>query len=85
MGIMLLGYAYLEKKDHAQAVEAFTKAIYYHSKDPAGYCDLAYVYLLLENLEACKRNLKKAIELDPNQKKILANDSCFQKVMHELI
>lgn len=80
-GYNSLGYAYIADKNLAQAVEAFTKAILYNSNDPAGYCDLAYAYLLLENKNACKQNLEKAISLDSKQKEIILQDTRFQGIL----
>lgn len=80
-GYNALGYAYIEDKNFAGAVEAFTKAGIYHPQDPAGFCDLAYAYLLCENKNACKQNLEKAILLDPQQKEIIKNDPRFQGVL----
>lgn len=79
-GYNTLGYAYITDKNYAQAIEAFTKAIFYNPNDPAGYCDLAYAYLLLENKNACKQNLEKAISLDNKQKTMLLQDTRFQGI-----
>lgn len=80
-GYNALGYAYIADKNFAGASEAFTKAIIYHPKDPAGYCDLAYAYLLCENKNACKQNLEKAISLDFRQSEIIKNDTRFQGIL----
>lgn len=80
-GYNTLGYAYIEDKNFAGAIEAFTKAIMYHPEDPAGYCDLAYAYLLCENKNACKQNLEKAILVDPMQREIIKRGARFQGIL----
>lgn len=80
-GYNTLGYAYIEKKQYDAAIEAFTKACVYFPEDPAGYCDLAYVYLLNQNKEACKSNLQKAVSIDRKQEEIIKNDPRFLGIL----
>lgn len=82
-GYNALGYAYIENKNYAGAIVAFTQAIVNNPKNPAGYCDLAHAYCLCGNKEFCKQKLEKAIALDPQQKEIIRNDMRFQGILEE--
>lgn len=80
-GYNTLGYAYIEKEQYDEAIEAFTKACVYFPDDPAGYCDLAYAYLRYQNKEACKSNLQKAISIDRKQEEVIKSDPRFQGIL----
>lgn len=80
-GIKAKRYAYIADNNFAQAIEAFTKAIFYSPNDPAGYCDLAYAYFLSGNKNACRQNLEKAISLDSKQKEIILHDARFSGIL----
>ncbi len=82
-GFNALGFAYLDKNDLQQAINAFREAIYRHPGDKAGYFDLAHVYLKVPNKELALEYLKKAIEIDPSAKKDLKDNILFQDLFED--
>jgi tetratricopeptide (TPR) repeat protein len=72
-----LGYAFLDKDDVPNAIDAFFQAIIHHPDDKAGYCDLAYGHLRNKNRELCLRYLRKAISVDATARDDILGDSRF--------
>ncbi len=80
-GFNSLGYAFIESGDLLKATDAFQKAIQYHPEDKAGYFDLAFAYLQLEDKNLCKQYLLKAIEIDPSSKDDIDTDTRFSSII----
>ena len=79
-GYNSLGHAYLEIKENLKAADAFKGANQYHPEDKAGYCDLAYAYLILGDQTLCTAYLKQTIKLDPTARDDIKADAPFAKV-----
>lgn len=84
-GYNSLGYAYLEKGDTAQAIDAFRRAVELFPHDKAGYCDLASAYLAAGQKELAVKYLRGAIRADPAAKQDIAGDARFKELWPSLI
>lgn len=84
-GYNTLGYAYWEKGDMPQAIDAFHKAILRHPDDKAGYCDLAAAYLQSGNVDLCVKYCREAIRVDPSAEEDIIEDQRFASVLKRIL
>jgi len=74
-GYNALGYAYLEKKQYAKSIDAFSRAVALHPKEKSGYCDLACAYLAAGEEDLAVQYLRQAIEVDASAAEDIKGDT----------
>lgn len=72
----MLAYIYQKKADYFKAEELFKKAIEVDSKDSRAPLRLSFLYYFLEN-EKWKESINKAVELSPDNSKIITAKADF--------
>ena len=78
-----LGCIFLKKKAYPEAIENFKLALKYN-KNASIYYNLAYSQIELENYKDAKKNLIKALQLEPLNKDCLYNlIYCYKKLNKE--
>jgi tetratricopeptide (TPR) repeat protein len=82
-GYNALGYAYLEKGNIQQALDAFREATIHRPKDKEGYFDLARAHLGRGEHDLCVKYLIEAIKIDPSSRNDARDDPFFEPVMND--
>lgn len=79
-----LGYAWLEKRNMAEAKAAFMEAIALYPLEKAGYCDMAAAYLAENRPEAAEYWAKRAMEVDKSARDDMLADGRFAAIRASL-
>ncbi len=74
-GYNTLGYAFLEKGAHAEAIDAFREAIVHFPQDKAAYCDVAFAYYAQGEEELAVKFFTKAVDVDASSKEDIQHDA----------
>ncbi len=73
-GYSSLGYAFLEKGAHAEAIDAFREAMGHFPHDKATYCDLAFAYYAQGEEELAIKFFSKAVAVDASAQEDIVKD-----------
>lgn len=79
-----LGYALLDKGEHARAVHAFTRAIALRPQDKAGYCDLAFAFIRGGNTDGALLTLRQAVSIDASASADIKADARFESIASQI-
>ena len=80
-----LGYAYLEKGEHAAALDAFRRAVELHPEDRAGYCDCGYGYLAAGEEALAIRYFRQAVSVDATTAEDLRRDARLAPLLGRIL
>ncbi|MBJ6726492.1 tetratricopeptide repeat protein [Geomesophilobacter sediminis] len=78
-----IGYAWLSKGEQVRAANAFREATRLHPNDKAGYFDLAYVYVLMNQPDLALECLERAVQVDPSSAADLKDNPQFAAISAE--
>lgn len=78
-----IGYAWLSLDEKVRAANAFREATRLHPNEKAGYFDLAYAYLLMNQEGLALDNLEQAVKVDPSSAQDLKDNPQFKSLHPE--
>lgn len=70
---LLLGVAYADGKDYVRALQEYDTYLAAVTDNPAGWSNRALVHRKLGDLEAARRDIERALDLAPQERRLIEN------------